>query len=49
MTNQKNAEKCHIFVCELCDFKCCKESNYKNHIETIKHKRLTETNKKMPK
>ena len=49
MTNQKNAEKCHIFVCEICDFKCCKESNYKNHLETIKHKRLTETNKKMPK
>jgi hypothetical protein len=49
MTNQKNAEKCHTFVCEICDFKCCKESNYKKHIETIKHKRLTETNKKMPK
>jgi hypothetical protein len=48
MTNQKNAEKCHNFVCELCDFKCCKESNYKKHIETNKHKRLTETNKKMP-
>ena len=49
MTNQKNAEKCHNFVCELCDFKCCKESNYKKHIETIKHKRLAETSKKMPK
>ena len=49
MTNQKNAEKCYTFVCEICDFKCCKESNYKKHIETIKHKRLTETNKKMPK
>ena len=49
MTNQKNAEKCYNFVCELCDFKCCKESNYKKHIETIKHKRLAETSKKMPK
>jgi hypothetical protein len=49
MTNQKNAEKCHNFVCELCDFKCCKESNYKKHVDTIKHKRLTETSKKMPK
>jgi hypothetical protein len=48
MTNQKNAEKCQIFVCEICDFTCCKESNYKKHIETMKHKRLTETNKKMP-
>jgi hypothetical protein len=48
MDNQKNAEKCHIFVCESCDFKCCKESNYKKHIDTIKHKRVTESNKKMP-
>jgi len=48
MDNQKNAEKCHIFVCEICDFKCCKESNYKKHLETIKHKRVTESNKKMP-
>lgn len=49
MDNQKNAEKCHIFVCEICDFKCSKESNYKIHLETIKHKRVTESNKKMPK
>jgi hypothetical protein len=48
MDNQKNAEKCHIFACEICDFKCCKESNYKKHLETIKHKRVTESNKKMP-
>jgi hypothetical protein len=49
MDNQKNAEKCQIFICENCDFKCSKESNYKKHIETIKHKRVTESNKKMPK
>ena len=48
MDNQKNAEKCQIFKCENCDFKCCKESNYKKHLETIKHKRVTESNKKMP-
>jgi hypothetical protein len=48
MDNQKNAEKCLIFVCEKCDFKCSKESNYKKHIETNKHKRVTESNKKMP-
>jgi len=48
MTTKKDAEKCHNFVCELCDFKCCKESNYKIHIETNKHKRLHETTKKMP-
>ena len=48
MTTQKNAEKCHIFVCENCDFKSSKESNYKLHLDTIKHKRLHETTKKMP-
>ena len=47
-TNQNHAEKCRFFACEKCDFKCCKVSNYKIHLETIKHKRLTETNKKMP-
>ncbi len=47
MDNQKNAEKCPIFKCESCYFKCCKESNYKKHLDTIKHKRVTESNKKM--
>jgi len=48
MTTKKDAEKCHIFVCILCDFKCCKESNYKKHLDTNKHNRLHETTKKMP-
>ena len=48
MDNQINAEKCQFFNCKSCDFKCCKESNYKKHLETIKHKRVTESNKKMP-
>jgi len=48
MDNQKNAEKCLIFVCEKCDFKCSKQSNYKLHVDTNKHKRVTESNKKMP-
>ena len=48
MDNQKNAQKCQIFKCEICYFTCCKESNYKKHLETIKHKRVTESNKKMP-
>ena len=47
-TTKKHAEKCYIFICKSCDFKCSKESNYKKHIETNKHKRLTETTKKMP-
>ena len=48
MDKPKNAEKCLFFVCKKCDFKCSKESNYKIHIETIKHKRVTESNQKMP-
>ena len=34
----KNAKK---FVCELCDFKCSKQSNYTKHILTRKHQMLT--------
>jgi hypothetical protein len=34
----KNAEK---FVCEKCDFKCSKFSNYSAHVLTRKHKMLT--------
>ena len=32
----KNADK---FVCEICDFKCCKESDWERHILTRKHKK----------
>ena len=48
MGNSENAKKCHVFICEMCDFKCSKESNYKKHIETIKHKMITESNIKPP-
>jgi hypothetical protein len=36
----KNAE---IFVCEICNFKCSKISNYNNHVLTRKHKILQNT------
>ena len=46
----KNAEK---YVCENCDFKCSKLSNYKSHLLTAKHKMMTNndnnTYNKMPK
>jgi len=38
----KNAEK---YSCNVCDFKCCKISNYNTHILTNKHKRLTNVDK----
>ena len=33
---EKNAE---IYICELCDFKCTKKSNYEKHKLTAKHRR----------
>ena len=32
---QKNALE---FICELCNFKCSKKSNYDKHLTTRKHK-----------
>jgi len=37
------------FVCEYCDFICCKKSDMDRHNSTRKHKRLTTTNEKTPK
>ena len=38
-----------IFICEICNFKCCKLSNYNIHILTRKHKILQNTTEKIPK
>ena len=48
MATPKNSKKTPLFICESCDFKCCKQNEYKRHLETIKHKRLHETTKKTP-
>jgi hypothetical protein len=37
------------FMCELCDFKCSKKSNYDKHLLTIKHKNSILLNKKCTK
>ena len=39
---QKNAEK---FVCEYCNFKCCKKSDWDRHILRPKHKKNENDNK----
>jgi len=39
----KNAEK---YICECCDFKCSKLSNYNKHLTTRKHKNLQNDTKK---
>ena len=49
MTNRKMQKNAEIFSCKICSFECFKQSNYDKHILTAKHKRLTNTNKKMPK
>jgi hypothetical protein len=38
----KNADK---FICDVCDFKCSKISNYNTHILTNKHKMLSNVDK----
>lgn len=45
----KSAKKCQKFSCDKCNFTCCKLSNYKKHLETDKHKMMTNDDKKMPK
>ncbi len=52
MTNSETENACK-FICEKCDFKCCKKSNYDKHILTRKHQAiynlLQNNDKKMPK
>ena len=38
---KKNAENAEQFYCDICDFKCCKQSNYEKHGLTAKHKYRT--------
>ena len=42
----KNAKK---FICEKCDFKCCKKSDYNRHLTTAKHNMERLERKKTPK
>jgi hypothetical protein len=37
----KNAENVDKFICEMCDFKCSKYSNYVTHLATRKHQMIT--------
>jgi len=50
-TYQKMPKNAKTHICEKCDFKCSKLSNYKSHLTTLKHLRLINTylgNAKMP-
>ena len=37
---KKSPKISYKFVCELCDYKCCKQSEYSKHLNTAKHKNL---------
>ena len=39
MTTEKMLKMPKEFICEKCDFKCYKKSNYEIHLNTAKHKK----------
>ena len=39
-----NAENAAKFICENCDFRCSKQSNFNTHLLTRKHKKIMEDN-----
>jgi hypothetical protein len=41
---QKMPDNAEIFICNFCDFKCFKKSNYDTHLLTLKHKNRTNLN-----
>ena len=49
MTNEitpKNADK---YICEFCNFKCSKKSDWSRHVVTLKHQNTKNTNDFTPK
>ena len=48
MLTNKTPKNAKNFNCGLCDFNCCKQSDYDRHLLTRKHKMLTNVDKKMP-
>ena len=45
----KMPETAAKFFCQICDFSCCKNSNFNSHLLTPKHKNRTKLNKLEPK
>jgi len=45
MTTEKTPKNAENYICEKCDFKCSKQSDYNRHILTAKHKNTTKYNK----
>ena len=49
MDNEKMPKNAEKYVCEKCNFICCKKSNFDAHLLTAKHRRITKDNGKSPK
>ena len=47
--SKNTSENRQFFVCEKCDYKCNKKSDYDKHINTLKHKNATISRKKIEK
>ena len=47
--NKKMPKMPFFYCCEICNFKCSKNSNYDAHLLTAKHQKLTNANDLMPK
>ena len=49
MDDKKTQKNANEIICKKCNFKCFKNSEYKRHLITAKHKRMTMDDKKTPK
>jgi hypothetical protein len=38
MTDKTDPKNANNYFCEICDFNCCKKSNFEKHLLTLKHK-----------
>jgi hypothetical protein len=49
MLTKKSPKVATFLICELCDYKCCKQSDYLKHCSTRKHNLLTLSEKSLTK
>ena len=49
MLDKKTPKNAKNFICEKCNFKCSKQSDYNRHLLTIRHKMLENAGNKTPK
>ena len=49
MLTEKSPKISYKFFCEKCNYKCSKQSEYKKHLTTAKHNKLTNLTEKSPK